>query len=82
MKKDAKNPSKLKTGLEGALGHNNTVRQNSVFLYGGLINTIRKIGTPRHSRGFFICGQSPLLLATPQGVGTVCHLRKISACYP
>ena len=33
---------KLKTGLEGALGHNNTVRQNSVFLYGGLINTIRK----------------------------------------
>ena len=32
MKKDAKNPSKLKTGLEGALGHNNTVRQNSVFL--------------------------------------------------
>lgn len=42
MKKDAKNPSKLKTGLEGALGHNNTVRQNSVFLYGGLISTIRK----------------------------------------
>jgi len=42
MRKDAKNPSKLKTGLEGALGHNNTVRQNSVFLYGGLINTIRK----------------------------------------
>jgi len=45
VKKDAKNPSKLKTGLEGALGHNNTVRQNSVFLYGGLgglINTIRK----------------------------------------
>ena len=42
MKKDAKNPSKLKTGLEGALGHNNTVRQNYVFLYGGLIRTIRK----------------------------------------
>ena len=42
MKKDAKNPSKLKTGLEGALGHNNTVRQNSVFLSGGLISTIRK----------------------------------------
>ena len=41
-----------------------------------------QIGTPRHSRGFFICGQSPLLLATPQGVSTVCHLRKISACYP
>ena len=42
MKKDAKNPSKLKTGLEGALGHNNTVRQNSVFLYGGLISTIKE----------------------------------------
>lgn len=42
MKESAKNPSKLKTGLEGALGHNNTVRQNSVFLYGGLISTIRK----------------------------------------
>ena len=46
MKKDAKNPSKLKTGLEGALGHNNTVRQNSVFLYGGLISTIRKKKEP------------------------------------
>ena len=42
MTKGAKNPSKLKTGLEGALWHNNTVRQNSVFLYGGLIRTIRK----------------------------------------
>ena len=25
-----------------------------------------KINIPRHSRGFFICGQSPLLLAAPQ----------------
>ena len=46
MKKDAKNPSKLKTGLEGALRHNNTVRQNAVFLYGGLISTIRKKKEP------------------------------------
>jgi hypothetical protein len=42
---------------------------------------IRKaeIVTPRLSRGFFICGQSPVLLAAPQGADTICHLRKV--CY-
>ena len=30
-----------------------------------------KIKNPRHSRGFFISGQSPMILATPKGVGTV-----------
>ena len=29
------------------------------------------IKIPRHSRGFFICGQSPMIPATPKGVGTV-----------
>ncbi|OCN03110.1 hypothetical protein A7X67_13330 [Clostridium sp. W14A] len=27
----------------------------------------KAIVTPRHSRGFFLCGQSPVLLAAPQG---------------
>ena len=64
MKKDAKNPSKLKTGLEGALGHNNTVRQNSVFLYGGLISTIQKKKEPmiREASHKFI-GSAPMRLA-------------------
>ena len=31
----------------------------------------KRIKIPRHSRGFFICGQSPMILATPKGVGTV-----------
>ena len=37
------------------------------------------IGTPRHSRGFFLCGRSPMLLAAPAGAFAICQLR--GACY-
>ena len=37
------------------------------------------INIPRPSRGFFICGHSPCLLASPEGVCTVWHTR--GACY-
>lgn len=33
-----------------------------------------QINIPRHSRGFFICGQSPMLLAAPVGTTEVLSL--------
>ena len=40
------------------------------------------IVTHQQSWWFCICGQSPMILATPKGVGTVCRLRKLITCYP
>ena len=38
-----------------------------------------EIRIPRLSRGFFICGRSPMLLAAPKGAYAVCRMR--GDCY-
>ena len=40
------------------------------------------IGTHQQSWWFFRSGQSPKILATPKGVGTVCHLQKDYSLLP
>ena len=40
------------------------------------METLLKIVTHQQSWWFCICGQSPMILATPQGVGTVWHSQK------
>ena len=47
------------------------------FSYGRI-----RIVTPRLSRGFFICGHSPMLLASPQGVPYDYLLQRLVTCYP
>ena len=40
------------------------------------METLLKIVTHQQSWWFCICGQSPMILATPQGVGTVWHSQR------